>query len=355
MNLILCEYVKDALTKNAIAFGFFLAGAVLGVALIMLVYFIYTRLKAKPPKLKKNYEYISAENDEVVIEAKQKLYSLDTKVSIDTYVVKSAEILIEAIKKVASEYTDGKKFLSIDFLSNPKYPDLDLSFDADFVVEDFLIFISEVSKVAENTVLTVTDKYSVLVNSFLRFTGLGQSVRTITVKDVVLYLNQKAEKSQKKLEKAVEKKTVEEEKKRIKFLRKEEEKNRKLISSRLKERLKDKEKPKDIKALFRAKNKDELTDKEKRKLQKLEDKERKKLEAEKRKEERRQKKNEKEHSEIEVAENKTSSFNKPINKVITEVMEELISGVCVEARKLYGRGYTSDKKEVESTEGGENV
>lgn len=355
MSLILCEYVKDALTKNAIAFGFFLAGAVLGVALIMLVYFIYTRLKAKPPKLKKNYEYISSDGDPVVLEAKQKLYSLETKVSIDSYVVQSVEILIEAIKKIACEYTDGKKYLSIDFISNPKYPDLDLSFDADFVVEDFLIFIQEVSKVAENTVLTVTDKYSVLVNSFLRFTGLGQSVRTVTVKDVVLYLNQKAEKSQKKLEKAVEKKTVEDEKKRIKFLRKEEEKNKKLIESRLKERLKNKEKPKDIKALFRAKNKDELTDKEKRKLQKLEDKERKKLEAEKRKEERRQKKTEKEQTEVVSGDNKTSAFNKPINKVITEITEELISGVCAEARKLYGRGYANARQEDDSAEGDENV
>lgn len=358
MSLILCEYVKNTLVKNAIAFGFFLAGVVLGVALIMLVYFIYTKLKAKPPKLKKNYEYIEENEDAVVAEAKRKLYALDVKVPIDSYVVRAAGILLEAIKEIASDYTEGKKFLSIDFLNNEKYSDLDLSFDADFVMEDFLIFVQEVSKVVENTVLTVTDKYSVLVNSFLRLTGLGQSIREITVKDVVLYLNQKADKSQKKLEKAVEKKKADDEKRRLKVLRKENEKLKKIVESRVKDKTKEKNEnqKKDVWSIFRPKKKEDLTERERKKLEKLESKERKKIESEKKKEEKRRQKEDKKNQVDSVSSDaKLSAFNKPINKVITEVVEELIVGVCVEARKLYGRGYKRFGSDDASSEGGENV
>lgn len=343
------EYVTDKLIKNCIAFGFFMAGVLLGIALILIIYQIFVHLKAKKPTLCTEYEEIDPENDPVIIKAKEKIYSLDTKISIEKFLFSSTQITVDAIRDIAKEYTGGKKSISLSWTLNNSSPDLDLTFDTDFSVEDFLIFIENTTDVIEDTILSVTDKYSILVNSFLKFVGLGKAVREITVKDVILYLNEKAQKKEQKLLKAVEKKEKQDEKVRLK-----EDKKKKSLENKKKANKENK-----FLELFKPK---QNTKKSSNKISKNKYKPVKrinhsKLEKKDNKPEKEEKENKlanifkikrKEQSEEDIAlgdNTKISAFYKPLNKVIIEAIEILLVGLCVEARKLYGRGYTTSEVE----------
>lgn len=339
MILTVSEYITDKLIKNCIAFGFFMAGVLFGLALILVIYQIFVHLKAKKPTLCTEYKEIDPERDTVILKAKDKLYSLDTKISIEKFLFESTQITVDAIRDIAKEYTGGRKTITLNWCLNNKFPDLDLCFDTDFSVEDFLIFVENTTDVVEDTILTVTDKYSILVNSFLKFIGLGKSVREITVRDLILYLNEKAQKKEQKLLKAVEKKEKQEEKAR----QKEEERKKKLENKKNEKKenkFLDFFKPKqDKKKPLIKTHKREETKSQKRKddKNKNEVKENKLANIFKIK-----KKEKNEIDETDISENtKISAFYKPLNKVIIEVVDILLVGLCVEARKLYGRGYTA--------------
>lgn len=351
MILTVSEYVTDKLIKNCIAFGFFLLGVVFGLALILAIYQIFAHLKAKSPKLLKTYEEIASEEDEAIKNLKEKLRSLDTKISIEKFLFESINLTSETISEIAREYTGGKKSVVLSFGLGEKQDDLELSFDLDFSIDDFLIFVENVSDVVENTVLSVTDKYSILVSSFLKFIGLGKSVREITAKDVILYLNEKAQRKEQKLLKAVEKK----EKKEEKAKQKADQKKKKLESK------KTAQKENKFLELFRPKQKKEETPLPawRKTREKREEKGREKKEAKERTSSKLasilklKKKEKNELASVEIGEQtKISAFYKPINKVILEVVNTLAVGLCVEARKLYGRGYSESEVEevIESAE-----
>lgn len=356
MILSVSEYVTDKLIKNCIAFGFFMAGVLLGIALILIIYQIFVHLKAKNPTLCTEYKEIDPENDPVIIKAKEKIYSLDTKISIEKFLFSSTQITVDAIRDIAKEYTGGKKSISLTWTLNNSSTDLDLTFDTDFSVEDFLIFIENTTDVIEDTILSVTDKYSILVNSFLKFIGLGKSVREITVKDIILYLNEKAQKKEQKLLKAVEKKEKQDEKARLK-----EDKKKKSLEDKKKAK-KDNEGKKANKflELFKPKQNTKKSSNKgtKNKVKPVKKVNNNKIEKKDNKTEKEEKENKlanifkikrKEKSEVEdvaLGDNtKISAFYKPLNKVIIEAVEILLVGLCVEARKLYGRGYTTSEVE----------
>lgn len=336
------EYITDKLIKNCITFGFFLAGVLFGLLLILVIYLIFVRLKAKKPALSKEYESIELENDEIIKKAKEKLYSLDTKKGIANYLFEALQITVDSILEIAKEYTDGKKTISLSWTFNGKLPDVNICFDVDFAVEDFLIFVENSTDVVENTVLTVTDKYNVLVNSFLKFIGLGRSVRDITVKDVILFINGKAQKKEQKLIKAVEKKEKQKEKER----KKREEQKKKLENKQVSKNKfiefftpKQKKNKKNLPNGKKQKNEPSIDSVDKKNKSISDNKFANIFKIKK-----------KEESTSEQDKDKTvkiSTFYKPINKVALEVFEILIEGFCVEARKLYGRGYSEhDVEEV---------
>lgn len=330
--MIICsDYVKDTLLKNLIVFGFFIAGVVLGLCLILIVYHIYTKLKAKPPKLNKAYQCISASDDPIILEAKDDLHALDTKTGIDVYISGVGDILARYTRKIAEEYTGNKKMIALELPEKKGKEGYELLIDADFSIEDFLIFIQQILTVAENTILTVTDKYQVLVSSFLLFIGLPSNLRDITVKDIVIYLNQKADKDEKKLEKAMDKKKINDEKLRLKAERKAENESKK--------------NKKGFGLLSKYKDKDRV---EKERL-----KQEKKALKEEKKRIKKEELGDNKKNALDII--KRNAFNKPINKVITEIAEILIVGVLSEARKLYGRGYQIEYLENNAnTEGGNN-
>lgn len=330
MMIICSDYVKDTLLDNLIVFGFFIVGVFLGLCLVLLIYHIYTKLKAKPPKLNKTYRLISESEDPVILEAKEALHELDTKTGIDTYILGVGDILAKYIRKIAEEYTGGKKLIALELPAKKGMDAYELLIDADFAIEDLLIFIQKILTVAENTVLTVTDKYRVLVDSFLIFIGLPANLREITVKDIVIYLNQKADKDEKKLEKAIDKKKVNDEKLRLKTERKAEKESKK--------------EKKGLGLLSKYKDKNHV------------EKERLKQEKKALKEEKKRIKTEEncENKKNAFDVIKRNAFNKPINKVITEISEILIVGVLSETRRLYGRGYQFNLADDTTTEGGNN-
>lgn len=330
--MIICsDYVKDTLLKNLIVFGFFMAGVILGLCLVLLVYCIYTKLKAKPPKLNKSYQLISATDDPVILEAKDALHALDTKTGIDVYISGVGDILARYTRKIAEEYTSNKKLIALELPERKGKEGYELLIDADFSIEDFLIFIQQILKVAENTVLTVTDKYQVLVSSFLLFIGLPSNLREITVKDIVIYLNQKADKDEKKLEKAMDKKKENDEKLRLKAERKAENESKK--------------NKKGFGLLSKYKDKDRVEKERLKQDKKALKEEKKRIKAEE--------SGDNKKNALDVI--KRNAFNKPINKVITEIADILIVGVLSEARKLYGRGYQIEYLENNTnSEGGNN-
>lgn len=345
------EYITDKLIKNCIAFGFFLLGVVFGLALILAIYQIFAHLKAKTPTLLKDYEEIDPEEDEIIKNLKEKLRSLDTKISIEKFLFESVRLTSNAISEIAKEYTGGRKSIILNLGFGESREDLELTFDTDFSVDDFLIFVENTADVVENTVLTVTDKYNILVNSFLKFIGLGKSVREITVKDVILYLNVKAQRKEQKLLKAVEKKEKQEEKAKQKA----EQKKKKL------ENKSNTQKENKFLDLFRPKQKKE--EKSLPAWRKTKEKNGKEAKAENRDKEpmrnklsailKLKKKEKSDIADVDIGEvTKISAFYKPINKVILEVVNILSVGLCVEARKLYGRGYTASEIEevIESAE-----
>lgn len=345
MILTVSEYVTDKLIKNCIAFGFFLLGVVFGLALILAIYQIFAHLKAKKPNLLKAYEDIDPEEDEAIKNLKEKLYSLDTKISIEKFLFESVKLTSFAISEIAKEYTGGKKSIILNLGLGEKHDDLELSFDTDFSVDDFLIFVENTSDVVENTILSVTDKYNILVSSFLKFIGLGKSVREVTAKDVILYLNEKAQRKEQKLLKAVEKKEKQEEKAKQKAEKKKKKLENKKPTSKIESKFIELFRPKqkkEEKALPSWRKTREITEgKAKEKHDEKEQKENKLASMLKWK-----KKEKNELANVEIGEvTKISAFYKPINKVILEVVSILSVGLCVEARKLYGRGYTA--KEVE--------
>lgn len=347
MILAISEYVTNKLIKNCITFGFFLLGVLLGIALILLIYQIFVKLKAKKTVLKTEYREINPKDDPIIIQAKEKLHSLDTKNSIEKFLIDSTQIGIDSIKEIAKEYTGGKKYVTLTSGLSEKYPNFDLTFDTDFAVEDFLFFIENTTDVIENTVLSVTDKYSILINSFFKFIGLGKTIRDITVKDVILYLNLKAQKKEQKLIKAIEKKEKQEQKARNRLNKKQNIDNKFIeFFKKLQPEKPITKKEKENKKLFKQ-NKDAKkknnTENKFLNLFKI-----KKKESDP---EVKVKKENKKDKEIEIIEKvdqpKLSSFYKPLNKVIIEVADILLVGVLAEARKLYGRGYTY--KEVRET------
>lgn len=330
--MIICsDYVKDALLDNLIVFGFFIAGVILGLCLILLIYHIYTKLKAKPPKLNKAYQLIAESDDPIILEAKKALYELDAKTGVDTYISGVGDILAKYVRKIAEEYTGGKKLIALELPEKKGMDAYELLVDADFAIEDFLIFIQQILKVAENTILTVTDKYQVLVGSFLIFIGLPANLREITVKDIVIYLNQKADKDEKKLEKAIDKKKLNDEKLRLKAERKTEKESKK--------------EKKGLGILSKYKDKDRVEKERSKQEKKALKEEKKRIKAEEN--------GENKKNALDVI--KKNAFNKPINKVITEISEILIVGVLSEARRLYGRGYQFNFADDSNfTEGGNN-
>lgn len=348
MNLISADYVTNTLIENAIAFGYFVLGAVFAIGLILLIYAIFLKVKAKVPKLKKQYQYLSPSEDAAVINAKFKLKEIDLKQNIDCYIASCADVMVGLMKEIAENYTDGEKCLTITLTTTDK-KNLDFTVNADFSIEDFLIFSKNTVSVIENTVLTVTDKYGVLVNSFLKIIGLSGNVREITVRDIVFYLAQKAEKKEKKLLKLVEKKKSKEEEQRQKLDLQQQKQRQKLEYKQKKEREQlskpsdKKSKEKRFLSLFANKSDDKkVSIPQKYKSNKKDDNKRFGQTVKTRF-------TEKESNELvekDSSEQKLGAFNKPINKVIAEIMGILIDGMSVEMHKLYGRGYKQNDIEA---------
>lgn len=357
MSYLISDYVTDKLINNCVNFGILLLGVLFGVGVVVLAYKIFANLKAKPPKLNKKYREIPLGSDQNIKSALDKLHSLDIKSGIDIYIINSSKILVDEIKAIACEYTGGKKYVSLNISLDDNSPSIALDFDADFEVEDFLVFLQEIIGVIENTILTVTDKYYVLVNSFLRFIGLGTSIRDITLKDLILFLNQKAVKKDKKLTKVIERQDKKEERKQERLLR---HNQREAIKQDKRRELAKNKKNADNKflALFAPKNnKNKNQDNNKFldlfKPRKKENNKGNSKDDNSTKDLRPKRKKDEENSAVNKEDVKLSAFYKPINKIITEVMEILIVGVYQETRKLYGRGYAqrdSDNVELSTSD-----
>lgn len=326
LSLLLCEYITDKLIKSLYSFGFFSAGVLLGILLVLLIYKVFTKTQAKPSKLKKNFEESDLLNDDIEKNAVAVIKSLDTKQPIDVYAFQAINTLVQALKDTAKVYTDNKHTVEISLEGlQEKYPFLSLSFDTDITVENALKFIAEGGDVIEKTLLDTISNYSALVSTFLRFLGFKGNIRDITLKDVVIYLNKKAEKKDKKLEKQEAKLQKENEKlevKRLKLLEKEKLEKKKLEERKKKEGSKKKsdkrvhgESTNKFLALFKRKPKEKDTTKE-------------------------EKTEKQEKTEL-------TAFVKPVNKVLREVFIKLIFSLCGEAKRLYGDGFILINNEEE--------
>lgn len=323
MGLLLCEYITDKLIKNLYSFGFFAVGVILGILLVLLVYKIFTKTQAKPLKLKKKFEEDDLLNDEIEKEGVALIRGLETKQSIDSYAMQSLNILIQTLKKIACVYTDNKHTVELNLEGlQEKYPYLSLSFDTDITIENALKFIAESGVIIENTLLETVDSYSTLASTFLRFLGFKGNVRDITVKDIVLYLNKKADKKNKSLEKK--------EAKLLKESEKQEEKKRKQLE---KEKL------------------EEEREKEKRKAEKKKDHRNKKGSDKKEnnpnwlsnlfKRKPKEEKDNKEENFDKKEKIDISAYDKPVNKVLREIFIRLIFSLGGEVKRLYGDGFVN--------------
>ncbi len=335
LNLLLCEYITDKLLKSLYSFGFFSAGVLLGILLVLLIYKIFTKTQAKPLKLKKNFEETDLINHDIEQNAVAIIKGLDTRQPIDVYAIQALNALIQALKDTAKVYTDNKHTVEITLEGlQEKYPFLTLSFDTDITVENALKFIAEGGDIIEETLLDTIDSYSALASAFLRFLGFKGNIRDITIKEVILYLNKKAEKKNKKIEKQEAKAQKDNEKleaKKLKLLEKE-----RLEKEKLKERRKKEKENHKKKSTSRKKSSDKREHGEgTNKFLSLFKRKPKEKDANKEGNPEKQEKME------------LTAFVKPVNKVLREIFIKLVFSLCGEAKRLYGDGFIINKTEEE--------
>ena len=304
--MIAASYILEKLTINSMFFVLFIAGVIFGVAMVLLVYKIVTKVKKKPEKTLKKYEKISPDEDLPLCNAKKKIKDVDVNSPIADYVKKSAEIIVEMLAEVAFEYTGGSRTVDISSVDAEGAETVKLTFDADFTLENAMCFVRSVADVMENTALNVTDKYAVALNPILKALNLGDRFRNVTVKNVVFYLQKSVEKESRSLDKK-ENKLLKEEQKRIE-----------------KEKLAEEEKKKNwFLSLFKRKRRKKNASRDwKSAIKNL------------------IKKNRKETPVIpKVEEDKSKFYIRMLNSVISNVMIEVLPALADNARKLYGNGY----------------
>ena len=287
------NYIVDKITANSTYFVLFAAGALLGLALTALLYFIFVKVKRKKKPASKPYERLNPAEDAPLVEAIGELERISLDISPVDYVQTAAGLLLPMFQNIAKEYTGGVRSVSlvasIDGTEKKR-----ISVDTDFTIENLMFFLQDVADVSENTLLAVTDKYSSIVNTALSLLGLGGSVRTVTAKNVFLFLRKNAEKKSKKLDKLEQKQAKATEKLRI--AEEKRERNAKAPYKR---------KGRRFFAFFHN-----IFPKRKT--------------AEK---------------EPQGEREKTEAYNKLINKVLAEVFRNMLPGLADSVRKLYGNGY----------------
>lgn len=281
---MLASYVLDKLKVNSINFALFVAGVVLGFFLVVITYKILSKTKRKQKPLLKKYEDIPAEKDLALIAAKTRMRNAAQNVPVADYIAEAAKTIVEMVGRIAREYTGGSRALTLEFADANGIEKIKIVLDPDFTIENLLNFLDGVADVLENTVLTVTDKYAIALNPVLRAMSLGDSFRSVTAKNVVLYLRKSAEKERKALAKK-EEKIIKTERKKLEKGKREEKPKRRLR---------------------------DLFKKRKKIVEKI----------------------------VETTEEeKIKAYVKLINSVVLNVVLETLPELAKNARKLYGEGY----------------
>ena len=262
----------------------------MGLLIVLLAYKIITKKKRKSAPLLKKYEEIPPERDVPLLAAKVRLRGAPQNVPVADFISEAAKTVVEMVGRIAREYTGGSRVLSLEFSDANGVEKIKLALDPDFTVENLLNFIDGAADVLEETALSVTDKYAIALNPVLKALNLGDSFRTVTAKNVIIYLRKSADKERKALQKKEEK--------QIKADKKKEEK---------KNKEKDKRPKRSIRDLFKRKKDAERA-----------------------------------AAEI-TEEEKIKAYVKIVNSVIANVVLETLPQLAKNARKLYGDGFGGEK------------
>lgn len=281
--MILAPYILEKLKMNAYNFGFFLAGVCFGLLLVVLAYKIAVAVKkTAEPKLGA-YKPVPPESDKPLNNAKVRIKALSVAVKPSDYLSSAMDILMELVSKVSKEYTGGEKDVTFEKVDEEGNKRLSFTVDTDFTLENAVLFVEKTIDLVEDTLLKITDKFSLALNPVLKGLELGSDFRKVTVKNAVMYLRKSSTKETKKIARA----QLKQEKKRKKGLGKEK-----------------KESP--INKLFRRK------------------KER--------------------QAELETIaeEEKIKVYHKILNNVVANVIMSILPAFTDNVRRLYGDGYTEE-------------